>query len=654
MKPTSAQRQALRDAGYSPIPVQGKVPAQKAWEQKFDCNPNEIASWERFFPHAENTGILTRNTPTIDIDILNPEAAEAIEVLAQDRFEERGHVLVRIGQAPKRAILLRTDAPFKKTVGNVIAPDGRDQKIELLGDGQQVVVFGIHPDTGKPYSWPRGEPGAVRWEHLPYVTEADARAFVDDAVRLLVTDHGYQAPATRPKARAKGNGAETAGGADWAWLIANCRDGRELHDSICALAAKLLAAGMNDAAAVNVIRGAMQSSTTPHDDRWRARYDDIPRAVSSAREKYGGDDAGISQGPEGLRENPRNGKVPRFRLVPFREIKISTAPAYLVKDIIPRRGLVIAWGPPKCGKSFWTLDITMHVALGWNYRGRRVQQGPIVYLALEGGLRFNDRVEAWRQKHLAGHSGEVPFYLLGVPVDIIADHPALISAIAEQLGGQVPVVVVIDTLNRGLAGDENKGDDKAKFIRAADAIRAAFGSAVLIVHHCGIQGSRPRGHTSLSGADDAQIAIERDSAGNVMATVEHVKDGEAGAVIVSRLVPITIGMDDDGDPITSCVVVEAPAAPAGKSAGKTTPNQKRFLDILREAILEAPDDLKNTTTVPNGLQAVTRDMLKRYCVTKGWMEEAESNRARAKLSEMLNVLAGKNLVGLTNMHVWVP
>src|SRR5271170_1508532 len=31
----------------------------------------------------------------------------------------------------------------------------------------------------------------------------------------------------------------------------------------------------------------MESSTLPHDARWRARYDDIPRAVSSAREKYG-------------------------------------------------------------------------------------------------------------------------------------------------------------------------------------------------------------------------------------------------------------------------------------------------------------------------------------------------------------------------------
>ena len=68
---------------------------------------------------------------------------------------------------------------------------------------------------------------------------------------------------------------------------------------------------------------------------------------------------------------------------------------------------------------------------------------------------------------------------------------------------------MIDTLNRALIGDENKSDDMAKFIRAADMIRAAFGCVVSIVHHCGVQGSRPRGHTSLTGADDAQIAVER-------------------------------------------------------------------------------------------------------------------------------------------------
>ena len=63
-------------------------------------------------------------------------------------------MLVRTGQAPKRAILLRTDTPFKKVTGNIITPNGNtDEKIELLANGQQVVVFGAHPKTGKPYSW---------------------------------------------------------------------------------------------------------------------------------------------------------------------------------------------------------------------------------------------------------------------------------------------------------------------------------------------------------------------------------------------------------------------------------------------------------------------------------------------------------------------
>src|SRR5262245_12318511 len=90
----------------------------------------------------------------------------------------------------------------------------------------------------------------------------------------------------------------------------------------------------------------------------------------------------------------------RFVLKVFEGIRMATAANYLVKSIIPRAGLVIVWGPPKCGKSFWTFDITMHIALGWEYRGRRVQQGSVVYLALEGGQGFRNRVEAWRRHHL--------------------------------------------------------------------------------------------------------------------------------------------------------------------------------------------------------------------------------------------------------------
>jgi hypothetical protein len=52
------------------------------------------------------------------------------------------------------------------------------------------------------------------------------------------------------------------------------------------LAAKLIASGTSPGAAVNQLRALMETSTAPRDDRWNARFDDIPRLVDSAVEKY--------------------------------------------------------------------------------------------------------------------------------------------------------------------------------------------------------------------------------------------------------------------------------------------------------------------------------------------------------------------------------
>ena len=57
-------------------------------------------------------------------------------------------------------------------------------------------------------------------------------------------------------------------------------------------------------------------------------------------------------------------KSVRFPLVAFDDVLMSTTGFYLVKNLIPRAGLVIVWGAPKCGKSFWIFDMLMHVACG--------------------------------------------------------------------------------------------------------------------------------------------------------------------------------------------------------------------------------------------------------------------------------------------------
>jgi len=188
----TACRKRLLATGYAPLPVNGKAPPFQGWQDIAATN-KIIETWETKYPDAASTGILTVSVPTIDIDIMHPEAATAIEALAREHFEERGHILVRFGKAPKRAILLRSDEPFKKLVRKFAAPNRSDeQRIEIMADGQQVVAFGLHKETQRPYSWHGGEPGAVAREQLPYVRKDDVTAFLDAAAELLTKEFGFK------------------------------------------------------------------------------------------------------------------------------------------------------------------------------------------------------------------------------------------------------------------------------------------------------------------------------------------------------------------------------------------------------------------------------------------------------------------------------
>ena len=65
--------------------------------------------------------------------------------------------------------------------------------------------------------------------------------------------------------------------------------------------------------------------------------------------------------------------MPRFHLTPFADITWNPTGEYLVKGVLPVVGLVLVYGAPKCGKSFWASDLAMHIARGIEYRGKRVR-----------------------------------------------------------------------------------------------------------------------------------------------------------------------------------------------------------------------------------------------------------------------------------------
>src|SRR5262249_40067479 len=145
-------RLRLTEAGFEVIPLVGKKPVLDGWQKRGTATEHEIAMWDTF-EAATNTGGLTAQTPFLDNDITDPDAAEAVEQLVSERFDGQ-LVLCRIGRAPKRAIPFQAEAPFKKIKVDLVAPNGAEHKIEFLGQGQQAAVYGIHPDTHQPYAWP--------------------------------------------------------------------------------------------------------------------------------------------------------------------------------------------------------------------------------------------------------------------------------------------------------------------------------------------------------------------------------------------------------------------------------------------------------------------------------------------------------------------
>src|SRR4249920_841979 len=98
MSDITAYRLRLHRAGFNPIPIIGKRPPMKDWDAKIDTNDGEIQLWETLYDFATSTGIFTKRTPTIDIDITDQFAADAIESLIRDQFETDGKILVRFGR----------------------------------------------------------------------------------------------------------------------------------------------------------------------------------------------------------------------------------------------------------------------------------------------------------------------------------------------------------------------------------------------------------------------------------------------------------------------------------------------------------------------------------------------------------------------------
>lgn len=177
---------ALLSNGYRVIPIKPgeKRPGVDDW-QKLNATPGQVKAWARSGFANGNVGILTENTPAIDLDIYDAEIADRMEQWVLDNIEGATDAPRRVGRAPKRLLMFRTDEPFHKQQVEFIDSKKQKHKVEILGVGQQFVAYGIHPDTKRPFEWTSFEqPLDTPVDELPILTLDDAKRVVAEFERL--------------------------------------------------------------------------------------------------------------------------------------------------------------------------------------------------------------------------------------------------------------------------------------------------------------------------------------------------------------------------------------------------------------------------------------------------------------------------------------
>jgi P4 family phage/plasmid primase-like protien len=187
MTPFRERGLALVGNGYQiiPIPPRTKAPVEEAW-QDIRADARLVEKWAANGYAEGSIGLLTRRNPGIDLDILDLALIKEMQQVVERILDSPLPLPMRIGRAPKRLLLCCTADPFPKVASPFfMSPDGKKHRVEVLGDGQQCVAFGIHPDTGKEFTWvSEANPLNTPLDELPALNYDQARRIVAEFVTL--------------------------------------------------------------------------------------------------------------------------------------------------------------------------------------------------------------------------------------------------------------------------------------------------------------------------------------------------------------------------------------------------------------------------------------------------------------------------------------
>lgn len=222
----------------------------------------------------------------------------------------------------------------------------------------------------------------------------------------------------------------------------------------------------------------------------------------------------------------------------------------LVKGWLARNTVARINGKSTHGKSFVALDLAAHVGTGRDWRGHRVSKGEVVYCIAEGVEGFRKRVRAW-EKHYGVKMTGVKF--LPRPVQVKGPEWSTFVAACKRIQ---PSMVVLDTQARVTVGiNENDNSEMGIVVEQAETLRRETGACVMFVHHLGHNGEEGRGATAVKAAVQTELLVTRDL-NMVEVSIPKQKDDTDMLQLMFGMHVIELWKDEDGDDVTSCVLIE--------------------------------------------------------------------------------------------------
>lgn len=180
------QARALLANHYLIIPIHPgqKRPQGDAWQNARVSSLDVPRLWANGSGIGVLCGVGALPVYAIDIDVYDEALAQALERWCEVHIEP---TVVRVGRHPKRLLLYQgREAGVRKRVSRVWSGAGAENRVEVLGLGQQFVACGIHPDTKSEYQWidPWGGVCDVRADELPILRDEDVSGVIAEFERL--------------------------------------------------------------------------------------------------------------------------------------------------------------------------------------------------------------------------------------------------------------------------------------------------------------------------------------------------------------------------------------------------------------------------------------------------------------------------------------